>query len=394
MFDNWTRLLGNSDLAPHGYCLLWDPALVWTHVVSDALTGLSYYSIPIAMAVFLRRRPELQFRWIAWLFVVFILACGTTHFLAIWTLWVPDYWLEGIVKALTAVVSVATAVVLWPLIPRALAMPTPAAVRRANDALTAGIAERDAALVALETAQAEREAAEAMLRQSQKMEALGQLTGGIAHDFNNLLTIIQANIARARRLSESDPRLGGALDNAMTGAERAARLTDQLLAFARRQPLRPELQDLGDIVTRITELSARSFISRVVIKSDLAADLWPVRIDAGQAENAVLNLVVNAREAMPEGGTLRLVTRNCPGTPDMVELRVIDSGIGMEDVVRERALEPFFTTKALGRGTGLGLPQVYGFVTQSGGRIAIESAPGQGTTVRLFLPRATGEPGE
>ncbi len=395
MMEYFQRLLGGAGLAPHGFCLLWDPVLIWTHVVADALIGLAYFSIPVAMAVFLTRRADMQYRGVAWLFVAFILACGTTHFLSIWTLWVPDYGIEALVKLVTALVSVATAIALWPLIPRALALPSPAALRRANADLEALIAERDLALAALERANTERHAAEAMLHQSQKMEALGQLTGGIAHDFNNLLTIVMANVSRARRLS-SDGAIETSLDSALLGAEQAARLTDQLLSFARRQPLRAQVQDLNGIIGRIAELSSSGIDTRVDIQMALAPDLWPVEVDAGQAENAILNLIVNARDAMPDGGTLVLATANVPGLPDMVSLTVRDTGHGMDDDVRERALEPFYTTKEMGRGSGLGLPQVYGFATQSGGSVTIDSAPGAGTMVRLLLrraPRAAGVTG-
>ncbi len=386
MFDYLGRLLGGSGLAPHGYCLLWDPALIWTHVVADALIGLAYYSIPVAMAWFLTKRPDLQFRWIAWLFVAFIIACGTTHFMSIRTLWVPDYGAEALLKLVTALVSVVTAVALWPLLPRALAMPTPAALRRTNNALVERIAERDAAVAALERVQADRDHAEAMLRQAQKMEALGQLTGGIAHDFNNLLTIIVANIDRARRLPAGDERIPPSLDSAFSGAERAARLTDQLLAFARRQPLQPEVQDLNRIVTQIAEMFGRTLDPAIRLELDLAADLPPVRIDASQGESAILNLVVNARDAMPAGGVLRLVTRRVGA--GRVLLEVGDTGVGMDAPTQERAFDPFFTTKALGHGTGLGLAQVYGFASQSGGDVTIDSQPDRGTRVRLFLPRA------
>jgi signal transduction histidine kinase len=389
MFEYLRRLLGSEGLAPHGFCLFWDPALIWTHVVADALIGLAYFSIPVAMGVFLTRRPDVRFRGVAWLFVAFILACGATHFFSIVTLWYPWYGAEAVLKLATAAVSVATAVMLWPLLPQALSLPSPAELQRTNADLRLRIAERDAALSALATATVEREAAQAMLRQAQKMEALGQLTGGIAHDFNNLLTIVVANVDRARRLSGHDERVAGALDNARIGAERAARLTDQLLAFARRQPLRPLRHDLNHIVSQSAELFGRTLGSDIRIETDLSPDLWPVAVDLGQTENAVLNLVVNARDAMPGGGTLRLVTANAATAEgDRVMLEVTDSGEGMDDDTRQRAFEPFFTTKPMGRGSGLGLAQVYGFVEQSGGTVTIESEAGQGTTVRLFLPRA------
>jgi signal transduction histidine kinase len=221
------------------------------------------------------------------------------------------------------------------------------------------------------------------------MEALGQLTGGIAHDFNNLLTIIVANVDRAQRLSAGDAHVAALLDNARTGAERAARLTDQLLAFARRQPLQPQRHDLNRIVRQSAELFGRTLDAGVRIETDFAEDLWTVSVDLGQTENAILNLIVNARDAMPDGGTVQLSTRN-EATPegDTVVLEVTDTGAGMDETTRQRAFEPFFTTKPMGRGTGLGLAQVYGFAQQSGGMAEIDSVAGSGTTVRLFLPRA------
>ncbi|WP_426165541.1 ATP-binding protein [Sandarakinorhabdus sp. DWP1-3-1] len=387
MIEYLQKLLGQSGLAPHGVCLLWDPALIWTHVVADAATGLAYFSIPFAMAVFLTRRPDIRFRAVAWLFVAFIIACGATHFLSIWTLWNPDYGPEALVKLVTAVISVATAVMLWPLLPRALALPSPQMLQQANDDLMLRIAERDAALDALHTANATRERAEAMLAQAQKMESLGQLTGGIAHDFNNLLTIVVANVDRARRFGSDNPRIVGALDAAQNGADRAARLTDQLLSFARRQPLQPERHDLNAIVEDSMALFGRTLDPSIRLQIELAPDLWPVCIDQGQCENAVLNLIVNARDAMPDGGTLTIRTANIDGEA-AVELQVIDTGTGMLPDVVARAFEPFFTTKAIGRGSGLGLSQVYGFASQSGGEVDIISTPEAGTTVSLRLPGA------
>lgn len=388
MWGYLDKLLTGSGLAPHGYCLLWDPALVWTHVVADALTGLAYFSIPIALAVFLTRRSDIKFRGVAWLFVAFILACGTTHFLSIWTLWNPDYGPEALVKLVTAVVSVATAVILWPLLPRALAFPTQAQLEAANATLRLSIDERDAALAALAAQTAERERTEIRLRQAEKMEAVGQLTAGIAHDFNNLLTVVIGNIDRARRMSGADGPALPSLQHAMTGAESAARLTDQLLSFARQQPLIPATENLNTIVMRIKALFDTMIDGSIAVVTDLAPDLWSVRIDGGQAENAILNLMVNARDAIRRGGTITVRTRNHSGKGgDGVVFEISDTGEGMDDTTRERVFEPFFTTKTLGRGTGLGLSQVYGFIAQSKGTVSIDSLVGQGTTVSLFLPR-------
>ncbi len=390
MLTYFQHLLGERGLAPHGFCLLWDPALIWTHVISDALIGIAYFSIPVAIAYFLTRRRDIAFSWVVWLFAAFITACGATHFLSIWTLWHPDYGIEGLVKAATAVVSVATAVALWPLLPHAIALPSPGELQIANSGLSLRIAERDKAIAALRRETAERERVETMFRQAQKMEAVGQLTGGIAHDFNNLLTIIVANLDRIRRLTEDDPRLDRPVVNAIAGVERAAALTKQLLAFARRQPLIAVECDLNVAVAAVQELIGAG-LAGIKLALDLSPDLWRVYVDVNQIENALLNLVVNARDAMPDGGTLTIATGNVTDTiGDCVEIAVTDTGSGMAADVVARAFEPFFTTKEVGRGTGLGLSQVYGFVTQSGGTVMIDSTVGQGTTVRIRLPRAGG----
>lgn len=397
----------SANLAPHGLCLLWRPELIWLHVVSDVIIALSYYSIPVVIAVFVSKRPDVGFGWVFWSFAVFILACGTTHVFGIWTLWVPDYAAEGGVKALTAMASVITAIGLWPLLPQALAVPSPHQLRQANDALQVQIAERDAALMALQREKEERLKAEDMLRQAQKMEAIGQLTAGIAHDFNNLMTVVIGNVERARRRIPSldDEQLFKALDGARTGAERAAALTHRLLAFGRRQPLAAATINANDVIAHSADTLDRTLGDNIRVVANLAADLWPTTLDAEAFENAILNLAVNARDAMAGGGRLVLASRNVTapdstlamvGLPagDYVEIAVADTGPGMTPEVAGRAFEPFFTTKSVGQGSGLGLSQVYGFAVQSGGAAVIDSVPGEGTTVRLFLPRAAvGEAG-
>lgn len=295
----------------------------------------------------------------------------------------------------TAAASVVTAIVLWPLLPQAIALPSPAQLQLANRHLTLRIGERDAAMAALERETADRLRTEEMLRQAQKMEAVGQLTGGIAHDFNNLLTVIIANLDRAQRLPTGDERSLPSIANALTGARRAAQLTDQLLAFSRKQPLQPVAQDLNIAIERTATMLTSVIGHTVHVETELAADLWPALVDTNQTENALINLAVNARDAMPDGGTLTIRTANVtagsrddapPG--DQVLVEVIDTGCGMSPETAEHAFEPFFTTKGVGQGTGLGLSQVYGFINQSNGRIAIDSAEGRGTTIRLFLPRA------
>jgi PAS domain S-box-containing protein len=238
------------------------------------------------------------------------------------------------------------------------------------------------------------------LQQAQKMEAVGQLTGGVAHDFNNLLAIVLGNLDLLDERLPADSQLRSLVQDSLRAAERGAELTDRLLAFARRQPLKPELTDVNGLMAGMTSLLRRTLRGNIRIDAVLAGELWPVFVDASQLESALLNLAINARDAMPQGGRLTLRTAPISVTPeeaerqpdlpagDHVEIRVDDTGIGMPAEVLARAFEPFFTTKQMGRGSGLGLSMVYGFVKQSGGRISIDSAPGRGTRVRLVLPRA------
>ena len=243
------------------------------------------------------------------------------------------------------------------------------------------------------------------LRQGQKMEAIGQLTGGIAHDFNNLLTIIVGNMDMAgRSLDAADlPRVRRAVTNALKGAERAVVLTQRLLAFSRRTTLEPKVIDVSALVGGMAELLGRSLGETIELRTVTADGLWKVEADPNQLENALVNLAVNARDAMPNGGRLTIETCNVsvdardpakyadlpPG--DYVSIGVVDTGTGMPPDVIARAFDPFFTTKEVGKGTGLGLSQVYGYVTQTGGHVKIYSEDGAGTAVRIYLPRSANE---
>jgi signal transduction histidine kinase/CheY-like chemotaxis protein len=239
-----------------------------------------------------------------------------------------------------------------------------------------------------------RKQAEATLLQSQKMDAIGQLTGGVAHDFNNLLTIASGSLEllEARISDERSLRL---LRNAQSAISRGATLTSSLLAFARKQRLEPVLANLNSVILDMEEMLRRSIGPSVEIRHALASELWPVEIDLGQIETALLNIAINARDAMPEGGILLLETANVSDPPpeevagrDCVLVSVHDTGTGMSPDVVERAFEPFFTTKEVGRGTGLGLSMVFGVVHQSGGAVRLRSELGRGTTVLIYLPRA------
>ena len=263
-----------------------------------------------------------------------------------------------------------------------------AALRRANREL----ADRAEALVRanaeLQVQVTERTKAEDQLRQAQKMQALGQLTGGIAHDFNNLLTVIQGSADMLRRAGLDEAKRIRFAEAIVQASSRAAALTGQLLAFARRQPLRPEIIDVNDLIRGMTDLLDRTLGERIEVRTILSADTCSVEADRAQLESALLNIAVNARDAMAEGGQLTIRTAMFEEAQSgrMIAVSISDSGTGMDADTLDRAFEPFFTTKATGKGTGLGLSQVYGFASQSGGDVRIESAPGAGTTVILLLP--------
>jgi signal transduction histidine kinase/CheY-like chemotaxis protein len=244
----------------------------------------------------------------------------------------------------------------------------------------------------------ERRDLEEQLRQSQKLEAVGRLTAGVAHDFNNLLTIVLGNLDVAqRRLPDEDlhPGVTKGIANAMEGARRAATLTHQLLAFARKQPLSPDCVGPNELIEGMAGLLGRTLGEAVRIEIRLSKNLWPILIDRSQLESAIINLAVNARDAMDGAGTMVIETKNCDGAEigrpgakgDFVCVSITDDGAGIPEDVSPLVFEPFFTTKGVGHGTGLGLSQVYGFVKQSGGYVTLESKVGEGTTVRLYLPR-------
>lgn len=523
MWAFFERLLDSSMFSPHGICLLWEPELIWLHVVSDALIAMAYFSIPVALAIFVSKRRDVKFGWVFWLFGTFILACGVTHVLSIYTLWVPIYGIEGLVKAATAAASIITAGMLWPLLPKLLALPTPFELRKAQDALAEeslksrdteqlfqefrqsqqALRESMARLTAVvETAVdgfilidsrgrillfnpacerlfgyraeevfhenvkmlmpqtysahhdnyisnfkrtgerkiigigrevvglrrdgstfpmdlsvgeakqdgesifvgiihdlTERKETEEQLRQAQKMEMVGQLSGGIAHDFNNLLTIIIGNGEELAGQLKARQDLGHLADDICQAGLRGAELTQRLLAFSRRQLLRPLAIDCHELLGSIHKLLRRALRENIEIHIALNSETTLAFADRAQLESAVLNLALNAQDAMPSGGKLTLSSGVAslddhyrslhpsiePGTYAMVA--VTDNGQGMPADVVARAFEPFYTTKEVGKGSGLGLSMVYGFTKQSKGHASIYSEPGLGTTVRLYLPQ-------
>ena len=287
-------------------------------------------------------------------------------------------------------------------------------LRNFTETLDAAVKQRTHELEArtreLEAENEARRKAEELLRQAQKMEAVGQLTGGVAHDFNNLLTIMQGGlemIGRQVPILDASPaasRIVRGKDMALEAVQRATRLTERLLAFARQQPLEPKAIDANRLVAGVCELLRRMVGETVALETVLSAGLWITQADVNQLENAILNLVLNARDAMPSGGKVTIETTNAHlddayvrklaepvKAGQYVMISVSDTGSGMDANTQQRAFEPFFTTKGVGKGTGLGLSQVYGFVRQSTGHVAIYSEVGEGTTVKIYLPRYHGE---
>jgi PAS domain S-box-containing protein len=516
MWAYFERILDSSMFSPHGICLLWEPELIWLHVVSDACIALAYFSIPFALTILVIKRRDLQFGWVFWAFAIFIMACGLTHVLSIYTLWVPIYGIEGLVKAVTAIASIFTAAALWPLLPKILKIPSPFELQKVQAALEEEeIKSRDATLLLKQVGDAQRAMRESMtrltavvetavdgvilfdaqarillfnpacerlfgyradevmnldigmlmsdekrpsstgharrlatgetaglrkdgstfpmdlsvgqawqdgeliyvgivhdltrrklteqqLQQAQKMETVGQLSGGIAHDFNNLLTVIIGNAELLSEQLKTRPDLRQFADDICESGERGAELTQRLLAFSRRQLLQPQAIDCRDLLQSMLKLLKRTLRENIEIKTAFGPGSIQAFADRAQLESAVLNLALNAQDAMPSGGHLTLSTELAAIDEDYRALHpevasgayalisVTDDGEGMTPDVIEHAFEPFFTTKEVGKGSGLGLSMVYGFAKQSDGHVSIYSEQGLGTTVRLYLPRVGG----
>ena len=414
---------------PHGTCYLWNPGVLWLNVISDALICLAYYAIPILLVAFFRQRRDLTFRWVFVAFATFILACGTTHAMGVWTVWHPTYRLDGIIKAITAIASFATAILLVPLLPGLVQLPSPSTLTALNKALAAEVEERKTLSAMLERRVGERTAElqqtadilartnhelrqeidrrmqlEDQLLQSQKMEAIGRLAGGIAHDFNNLLTVISGYNAMVAEETTSLPGTSVYVHEIGKAADRTAALTNQLLAFSRRQMTQPRIINLNHSVLHMEHLLGRLIGEDIRLTTHLDSALPMVEADPAQIEQVIMNLVVNARDAMPDGGELSIATRCVElneddvathagiGAGSYVQLSIADTGHGMNEATRVRIFEPFFTTKEIGKGTGLGLSIVYGIVKQNFGEISVSSQEGKGSTFTIYLPVASAAP--
>lgn len=259
------------------------------------------------------------------------------------------------------------------------------ALQRSHDELESRVEERTR----------EHEIALRQLHESQKMESIGQLTGGVAHDFNNLLVVILGSLSLLKKAVPQEPRISRLLDRAIQGAERGATLTMRLLAFARRQELKVELVTLQTLIPEMLDFLRHSVGPNIEIRAEISPEVEAIEVDVNQLEVALINLAVNARDAMPQGGSLTIACHNETSGKSIglsrdpfVCITVTDTGEGMSETTLARAQEPFFTTKGIGKGTGLGLSMVHGFTAQSGGTMRIKSQPGKGTSVTIWLPRA------
>jgi len=395
-----------STLVPHGACLLWKPELIWLNAISDALVTSAFFTTAFVLAFFAWRRGRdmmFAFRGGFWVLAIFFTVCGVTRLQSILTLWVPAYGIEGLTKGLLALISVGITGGLLLLLPRIMVMSTRVQLQQAYAALEEEVRLRRSAEAMVQRFQ-EIEATESQVRQAQKMEAIGQLTGGVAHDFNNILTVITGTIEILSEAVKDRPHLAQITNLIGAAAARGADLTKHLLAFSRRRPRQPRNVDVNAVVVDAARLLRPTLGEQIEIESMLAHDSAPALIDPSQLTNAILNLALNARDAMPNGGKLTLETKNVvldenyasmyrevtPG--NYVMIAVSDSGKGIPASQIEKVFDPFFTTKDVGVGSGLGLSLVHGIVANVGGAIDVATELGKGSTFTVYLPRSGDAP--
>lgn len=420
MLEQLQTFLSPYGFIPHGHCYLWKTPLVWLHVISDSLIALSYFSIPITLLYFTTKRKDVPFNWIFCMFGAFILACGTGHAMDVWTLWYPNYWTAGLLKALTALISVATAAELIPLVPKALALPKPSELEAANR-------ELEAALHQLQQAQIQ-------LIQTEKMSSLGQLVAGIAHEINNPINFIHGNLIHASRyisdlvdlmqlyrktypqptqeiesaleLSEVDfivedlPKLTASMQ---VGSLRIRQLVLSLRNFSRldESDMKPvDLHEGLDSTLLILQNRLQPKVKHATISIIKEYGSLPlVECYAGQINQVFMNVIANAIDAFESaGGTPaadqaescyvpHIRIRTSMSDWEWVIVEIADNGTGMNEHVKQQIFNAFFTTKCVGKGTGLGLSISYQIVVEKhGGFLDCISARGQGTTFRIKIP--------
>jgi C4-dicarboxylate-specific signal transduction histidine kinase len=416
MIEFFQKLLV-SDFMPHGHCYFWSPTIVWLQVISNSLIAIAYYSIPLTLLYFVRQRKDLVFPWMFVLFGTFIVLCGTTHILQIWTLWHGTYRMEGMVNLLTGIVSVVTAVLLVPLVRKALALPSPAQLEQRNRELNEHIAERKRAEQALQLAHDEMEARvlqrttelrvlndrlqeeiqerfrseeaqqrlEKQVQHAQRLESLGVLAGGIAHDFNNLLVAIMGNTDLALMdLPEYSP-VKQRLEDVRATAVRAADLTSQMLAYSGKGRFSVQPVAINALIREMSNLLTISISKKAVLRFNFSEPLPSVVADPSQMRQVVMNLITNASEAIGDKSGIISISTGLLHADEhylshtylneklqvgyYVTLEVADTGCGMAPSVQEKIFDPFFTTKFTGR--GLGLAAILGIVRGHGGAIKV-----------------------
>jgi two-component system NtrC family sensor kinase len=417
MLELLKAFLSSTGFIPHGHCYLWKPGLVWLNILSDATIALAYYSIPILLVCFVSKRKDLPFNWVFLLFGAFIIACGTGHLLDIWTLWHPIYWVSSTLKALTAVISLVTALQLIPLLPKLLALPSPARLAAANQ-------ELEQALHTLQQTQAQ-------LVQTEKLSSLGQLVAGLAHEINNPVNFIHGNLRHAeeyiqdllnlldlyqRSYSQSSPVLQAAMDandfdflcedlpkvltSMRVGTERIRQIVLSLKNFSRLDESEMKSVNLCegiDSTLLILQHRLKSEKHVITVQKNYE-DLPLVDCYAGQLNQVFMNLISNAIDALKQFNSQRDLEaiQQTPGkiTIDVQKLdehqvlvKIADNGPGMSPEVRQKIFNPFFTTKPVGKGTGLGLSISHQIVVEKHrGQLECISTLGVGTTFLIKIP--------
>jgi C4-dicarboxylate-specific signal transduction histidine kinase len=418
--------LFSLDFMPHGDCYFWKPEIVWLHATSDAVIALSYYLIPFILIYFVRKRKDLPFNKIFMMFGAFILACGTTHLMEVWTLWYPIYRLSGIIKAITAGVSIVTAVMLVKLVPKALALPSPTQLRTANfqleneikerrrieqllhrayDELEMRVQERTAELAnanaALRNEIVERQHSQEALQSAQneiahvtRVTSMGELMASIAHEVNQPLAAIVTNGNACQRwLGAATPNLEearAAVARIISEGNRASNLIKEIRAFVKKSPPQKDLVEINDLVRETLSLVRRELArNQVALQTELAANLPALTADRVQLQQVLLNLVMNGIEAMStiEGRSRELaITSALSQDPMGVLIAVRDSGSGLSQQSTDRLFETFFTTKADGMGMGLSISR--SIVAAHGGRLWAAANVDHGATFQFTIPTA------
>jgi signal transduction histidine kinase/CheY-like chemotaxis protein len=394
--QEFLQSLFREDLVPHGYCIAWQPEILWLHVISDAFIALAYYSIPITLLYFVRRRPDFPFRGMIYLFIGFIFACGGTHLIEIVTIWRPIYGIEGVAKALTAGVSVVAAILLIPTTPRALALRNPEELEALNQKLRAEMAAR-------QREAEERRRLDARIGDTQRLESLGTMAAGVAHDFNNLLTVISGHAEFVKSRCADHDESCEDIDHVLRAAAAAADLSAQMLTYAGCDTEATRPINVNRTVAGLTLLLGAAVPPKVQVAYSLMDNLPEVRAGSAQIRQVVMNLVLNASEALAERDGLISVSTGLTRLSDepgdgvrhsflesdsepCVFLQVADTAGGMSLETQRRIFDPFFSTKTTGR--GLGLSVVLGVVKARGGAVLLRSQSGKGSVFRVLFSAA------